>query len=83
MIYYLYIIRCSDNYLYIGITNNIRKRILEHKNNSCPCTKNRGNIDIVYTETFNSRKEAALREKELKGWRRSKKEKLISENSLH
>jgi len=74
----VYIIRCEDNYLYVGLTFSVSKRISEHKAGLCRNTKNRGKIELVYYEEFENRHEAALREKEIKGWRRQKKENLIA-----
>ncbi|OGD56719.1 hypothetical protein A2V71_04215 [Candidatus Berkelbacteria bacterium RBG_13_40_8] len=82
MKYFLYILQCYDNYLYTGITSNIKKRLEEHRQGLCPLTKNRGSIKLVYREEFNTRIEAAKREKEIKGWRRSKKLALIDKNIL-
>lgn len=79
--FYVYIIRCQDDYLYVGITNNLDKRLAEHRLGFCRNTKNRGTIEIVFKENYTTRIDAAKREKEIKGWRREKKEKLIS--SLH
>jgi len=75
----VYIIKCEDSYLYIGITKNIGKRLIEHRSGLCPLTKNRGKIELVYKEQYPSRIKAARREKEIKGWRRSKKESLIKQ----
>lgn len=77
----LYILRCKDNYLYTGITNNIENRLDEHRFGKCPLTKNRQPIELVYTEEFENRINAAKREKEIKGWNKSKKEKLIESHS--
>jgi putative endonuclease len=79
--YFVYIIRCSDKYLYVGITANVQRRLVEHVNGLCRNTKNRGKISLVYTEKFETRFEAAKREKEIKGWRREKKENLINTQS--
>ncbi len=81
MIYYVYMVRCSDNYLYTGITSDIERRLKQHIEGACQLTKNRIPLELVYLEEHNTRAEAANREKEIKGWRREKKEKLIS--SLH
>ncbi|MFA7254073.1 MAG: GIY-YIG nuclease family protein [Patescibacteria group bacterium] len=75
--FHLYIIKCKDNYLYVGITDDIEKRISQHKDGFCRNTKNRGIIQLAYTESFKERSEAAKREKEIKGWRREKKEQLL------
>ena len=79
---YLYIVRCKDNSFYTGITWNINKRIRQHNIGlKTPIQKSKRPVKLKYYERFNTRKEAAKREKEIKGWRREKKEKLI--NSLH
>lgn len=75
--HYLYIIRCEDSYLYIGITSDLDRRIKQHKDGFYRNTKNRGIISLCYCENFNNIHEAAKREKEIKGWRREKKENLI------
>jgi len=80
MNYFVYIILCADDYLYVGITWNINKRLKEHSSGKVPNTKNRTPLRLVYREIFKTRKEAAKREKEIKGWRREKKEKLIKVN---
>jgi len=80
--YYTYLIKMSDGYVYTGQTNGLRKRIKEHQDGKCPLTKNRGKIVSLYYEIFSDRKNAAKREKEIKGWRRSKKEKLMKNNKL-
>lgn len=56
----------------------MRKRLKEHNLGMVPFTKNKRAVKLVYWEKFNNRKEAAKREKEIKGWRREKKEKLIN-----
>jgi len=77
MDYYLYILKCGDGYLYTGITRDLRKRLNEHICGQSKLTKNRGEIKLVHREIFNSRESAAAREKEIKGWRREKKEGLV------
>ena len=82
MIYFVYIVRCADDSLYTGITWNLKKRIEEHSLRIKSCLqKSKVPVRLVYWEKFDSKIEAAKREKEIKGWRREKKEKLIS--SLH
>jgi putative endonuclease len=82
MSFFVYIIKCSDNYLYTGITCNIDKRLFEHRSGKALNTKNRLPLELAYKEEFFTRKEAAKREREIKGWRREKKEKLIREFTL-
>jgi len=79
--FFVYIIQCKDNFLYTGITNNLEKRIREHNLGiGSPVTKNRGPVKLVYFQEFSTREEAAVREKEIKGWRRGKKEIIINQN---
>lgn len=79
MIWYLYIVKCKDDSFYTGITNNIKKRISEH-NNKIGAKSLRGKVPVVlaYFEKYNNQQEAAEREREIKGWRREKKIKLIT-----
>jgi len=82
--YFVYIV--TNQYrttLYIGITNNIQKRISQHYFDSQNERKSFAGkyqcIYLVYYEGFEFPKDAIAREKELKKWRREKKNKLISE----
>jgi len=81
MQYYVYILANNTNVsVYIGVTNNIVRRVWEHKNN---VDKNsftaRYNIHkLIYYEIFNEPYEAISREKQLKGWNRKRKNLLIS-----
>jgi putative endonuclease len=80
MKYYVYILRTSENTLYVGQTNNLEKRIREHKSKTGKSAKYIRYFDsfgLVYSETYKTRKEAMRREAELKKWPKSKKEALI------
>jgi len=82
MIYFTYIIRCRDGSFYTGITWNLEKRLREHNLRIKSCLqKNKVPVKLAWYEKFSNRIEAAKREREIKGWTRKKKEKLIS--SLH
>jgi putative endonuclease len=76
--YFVYIMTNRSKTLYTGMTNNLERRVLEHKEK-----KNRGftkkyNIDrLVYFEETNDVNEAIAREKQIKGWLRKKKVALI------
>ena|SRR3989344_9356486 len=79
--HHVYIIRSTDNQLYIGQTNNIEKREKEHISKSSKSAKfvrDGEDFQLVYTEEYPTRKDAMEREKQLKGWTRAKKEALIS-----
>ncbi|KKQ45158.1 MAG: putative endonuclease containing a URI-like protein [Candidatus Woesebacteria bacterium GW2011_GWA1_37_8] len=80
--YFVYILRTSSNTLYIGQTNNLEKRIKEHKNKSSKSAKYIRYFDsfeLVYFENYKTRREAMQREYQLKKWPRLKKEAIISE----
>ncbi len=80
MPFFIYILRTSSNTLYIGQTNNLEKRLNEHKNKTSKSAKYMKYFDsfeLVYSEIYSSRTEAMKREWQLKQWSRSKKEALI------
>lgn len=69
--------------LYIGVTNDLYTRLIQHQQNAAPYTHKsfagRYNAHfLIYYERFGQIEHAIVREKELKGWRRSKKEELIN-----
>ncbi len=64
--------------LYIGVTNDLRRRVYEHGNSLIPGFTQKYNCHyLVYYEHFQNINDANDREKELKKWRREKKENLI------
>lgn len=83
MSFYVYILRTSSNTLYVGQTNNLQKRIKEHKDKNskgAKYTRYFPSFELVYFEKYSSRTEAMKREWQLKQWSRPKKEALISGN---
>ena len=79
--YYVYIIRCQDNSLYTGITNDLERRFSEHKEKiGGHYTASHNVKEVIYTEKFKTRSEALKREAQIKGWRREKKLNLINSN---
>ncbi len=65
--------------LYIGVTNNLIRRIYEHKNKLVKGFSSKYNLNkLVYYEQTESIESAILREKQLKNYSRAKKEQLIS-----
>lgn len=65
--YFLYILKSSTNgKYYIGSTNNIERRVMEHNNGWSRYTKNKGPFELVYKEEYNSNSEAKKREYYLK-----------------
>ena len=77
--YFVYILTSKRNgTLYIGFTNNLKRRITEHKEKNIPGFTQKYNVSIlVYFEEFNDPRYAIDREKQLKGWLRKKKLALI------
>jgi len=76
----VYVLRTPSNTLYIGQTNNLEKRLREHKNKSSKSAKYIryfSGFNLVYSEKFSTRQEAMKREWQLKQWSRAKKEALI------
>ena len=73
--YYVYILKCSDNLLYTGITNNIERRFEEHQrglNKSC-FTFRRRPLELIFKQVFNDVEQAIYFEKKIKKWSSKKK----------
>ena len=78
--YHVYILLCSDNSYYTGITNDIERRLIEHQsgeNTNCYTYKRRP-VKLVLNEAFGDVNQAIAFEKQVKGWRRAKKEAIIN-----
>ena len=77
--YYVYILTNKHNtVLYVGVTNNLIRRVYEHKNKLVPGFTAKYNLNkLVYYEILPDVRDAIYREKQIKGWRRSKKVELI------
>jgi len=72
------LIRCSDNSIYTGITNDLERRFADHKNKKGGhYTSSRDVEKIIHTEEFATKSEALKREAEIKSWKRDKKLELI------
>ena len=77
--YFVYIMTSVSRTLYPGVTNNLVRRVYEHKNKIIPGFTSRYNItELVYFEETSDVQAALTREKEIKGWRRAKKSQLIA-----
>jgi len=77
---YVYILECSDASYYIGVTNNLERRLNEHElgfNRSC-YTYLRRPFKLVFHEIFDNPDSAIAFEKKIKGWSRKKKQALIN-----
>jgi putative endonuclease len=76
--YYCYILKCSDNTLYCGYTNNIEKRVCVHNSGKgAKYTQKRLPVQLVYNEEFLSKSDAMKREYQIKQLTREQKIQLI------
>ena len=76
--YWTYIVASTTGTLYIGMCNNIARRVFEHKSSKFEGFASKYHCNrLVYYETFDDVRKAIDREKQLKGWRREKKIALI------
>ena len=85
MAYYVYILASKERgTLYVGVTNDLLRRIYEHKEGLADgFTKRHGAKHLVYFETHESIEAAILQEKRLKRWRRNWKIELIERDNPH
>lgn len=83
MAYYTYILRCSDDTLYVGSTNDLTKRLHEHNHlkSGAHYTKIRRPVELIYSEELDSIGAARSREYALKKLSRTQKLSLIKEAS--
>jgi putative endonuclease len=79
MVYYVYILASKKNgTLYIGVTGDLKKRIVEHKEEMIPGFTQKYHIhSLIYFEQYNYIQDAIIREKQLKKWNRAWKIRLI------
>ena len=80
--WYIYIVKCSDQSLYTGITRDVKRRIEEHNSNDllgARYTRCRRPVTLVYAEDAGSRSEATKREAAIKKFTKAKKESLIKQ----
>ena len=76
--WFVYILRCGDETLYTGITNDIEKRFKAHSSGKgAKYTRGRGPLNLVYRESCADHSAALKREAEIKKLSREEKEKLI------
>jgi putative endonuclease len=76
--YYVYIMASQSRTLYVGFTDNIKRKVWQHKTGEIEGFTERYRIDtLVYTESFGDVYSAIAREKQIKRWARGKKLQLI------
>ena len=65
--FYVYALKSKDhNYIYVGLTSNLERRVMQHNFGRARTTKAYRPFDLIHSERFSSRPEARLREKQLK-----------------
>lgn len=79
----IYILKCSDNTLYTGVTNDLENRVFQHNNatTGAKYTRARRPVNLVYTEACEDKISAMKREYAVKQLSRSKKLLLINKNT--
>jgi predicted GIY-YIG superfamily endonuclease len=77
-VWFLYILRCADDSLYIGETNDVNNRVKHNEGAASHYTAKRRPVHLAYSETYRTRAAALIRERQLKRWTRQKKEALIA-----
>jgi putative endonuclease len=76
--HFVYILTNHSRTLYVGMTNNLARRVAEHREGQVPGFTQRYRIrQLVYFEEFRDVRDAIAREKQIKGWRRDKKVALV------
>ena len=80
--YFVYILLCNDNSLYVGITSDIERRVLEHNEGKYPeaYTHSRRPVTLLFYQDFTEPSQAIEYEKKIKKWSRAKKQALIDNN---
>ena len=80
MVWFVYILLCDERKFYVGMTDNLERRIKQHKKKQSFYTKQFSSVELVYTEKYKTRKDVERREIQLKGWSVAKKKALIEGN---
>lgn len=76
--FFVYILKCKNGSYYTGHTDNLEKRLAEHKSGITSCyTFDKRPVELVYFQEFVTRVEAISAERQIKKWSRKKKEALI------
>ena len=82
MQYYIYIMTNASKTLYTGVTNDLERRVREHKTGTgSKFTSGYRIHKLAYYETYDDIRQAIVREKQIKGWLRSRKIAMIEERN--
>jgi len=79
--FFVYILASRSHRLYVGVTNDLTRRIHEHRTGTCAFTSRYRITRLVHFETTTNPIAAIAREKELKGWLRARKIALIEKDN--
>jgi len=81
--YYLYLLRCTDNSLYCGQTKDLQRRVKEHNDDDSKSkyTRARRPVKLVYFEKYSALQKVMRREIQIKRWTKAKKEALVKGGS--
>ncbi|MDP3387002.1 MAG: GIY-YIG nuclease family protein [Eubacteriales bacterium] len=81
---FVYILKCADNSLYTGWTNNLDKRLDKHSaGDGAKYTRGRLPVELVYYEAYDTKEEAMSRESRIKRMSRSQKIELTKKSSVN
>jgi len=76
--YYVYILKCADDSYYAGMTDDLNRRFIEHRDGLVKgYTSSRRPVELMWSSTFATHNEAFTQERRIKTWSRAKKEALI------
>ncbi len=83
--YYIYFMtNFEETTLYVGVTNNLERRVYEHKNKLLKGFTSRYHLKkLVHYEIYNDIEQAIAREKQIKSWSRQRKNELIKSNNAN
>lgn len=80
MTWTVYMLRCADDTLYTGITNDLTARLAKHETgNGAKYTRGRGPLAVVFSETHASKSDALKRERQIKRLSRAQKLSLVAD----
>jgi putative endonuclease len=77
-VHHVYVLECADGSLYTGYTTDVERRVAEHDaGEGAKYTRGRTPVELVYSESFDSKSAAMSREYEIKQLSRAEKERLV------
>jgi putative endonuclease len=83
-VYHVYILASASRVLYTGVTNDLKRRVYEHKQRRVPCFTQKYHVtQLMYFEVFGDVRDAIAREKKIKAWTRAKRIALIETVNPH